>query len=132
MSDQQNDVAATTGASPGAVALTVDYSNGAQKLFAVIPLTQDTDVLDVLRAAGSIQPGLVFEFNVTLPSDRAGRQKGFIASIDSVKADQTNQKWLLWINDRFVGNELTTNGEFLVGTQVKKGDVLVIKLVAGL
>src|SRR5712692_8134782 len=98
MSEQQSDAATNTSTSPGAVALTIDYSNGAQKSFAVIPWTQEIDVLEVLRTAGSINPGLVFEFNVTLQSDRAGRKRGFIASIDGVKADQTNQKWLLWIN----------------------------------
>ena len=75
----------------------------------------------------------MFEFEVTLDSDRASRQRGFIASIDGVKADQTNQKWLLWINDRFVGNELATALEHgrIVGTQVNTGDVLAFKLVTG-
>lgn len=131
MSKQKND-ADNVSTSPGAVALTIDYSNGAQKSFTVIPWMQETDVFGVLGAAGSINPGLVFEFSVTLQSDRSGRQRGFIASIDGVEADQTkNQKWLLWINDRFVGNELATKGEFGVGTQVEKGDRLVLKLVAG-
>jgi hypothetical protein len=132
VSEQQNDAATdTTATSLGAVALTIDYSNGAQKSFAVIPSTPGLDVLEVLRAAGSINPGLVFEFKVTLKSDRAGRQRGFIASIDGVKADQAHQKWLLWINDRFVGNELATTGQFGAGTEVNRGDVLAFKLVAG-
>ena len=137
MSEQQNDAATdTTTTSPGAVALTINYSNGVQKSFAVIPWTPGlvvSDVLGVLRAAGSINPRLMFEFEVTLDSDRASRQRGFIASIDGVKADQTNQKWLLWINDRFVGNELATALEHgrIVGTQVNTGDVLAFKLVTG-
>ena len=85
--------------------------------------------MEVLRAAGKIKPGLVFKFTVTLVSDRLGRQRGFVASIDGVKADQKNQKWLLWINDRFVGDELATKGQFGIGTAVHSGDVLMFKLV---
>ena len=132
MSKEQNDaVTDMTSTSPGAVALTIDYGNGAHKSFAVIPWKEGIDVLDVLRTARSIEPGLVFEFSVTLPSDRAGRQRGFIASIDGVKADQTNQKWLVWINDRLVGNELATAGEFGAGTSVNRADVLALKLTTG-
>ena len=130
MSEQHHDAATSTPTpAAGAVALTVDYSNGVHKSFAIIPWTPDLDGLAVLRAAGSIPPGLVFEFKVTLLSDRAGRQRGFIAAIDGVKADQTHQKWLLWINDRFIGNELMTTTELGVGTQINPGDVLTWKLV---
>src|SRR5215471_10951251 len=101
----------TTNDALGAVTLTVDYSNGAIRSFAGLPWAQGTDVLGVLRAAGSKNPKLIFEFTVTLQSDRAGRQRGFIASIDGVKADQINQKWLLWVNDRFIGNELASRGQ---------------------
>jgi hypothetical protein len=129
VSKQRKDaVTKTTSTSPGAVALTIDYSNGAQKSFAVISCPQEElDILGVLRAAGLIKPGLVFKFTVTLKSDRLGRQRGFIASIDGVKAGQTNQ-WQLWINDRFVGAELITKGQFGAGTSVHPGDVLVLKL----
>src|SRR5262249_2718316 len=115
----------------GAVALTIDYSNGAQKSFAFIPWRPDMDVLDVLRAAGSIQPGLVFEFHVTLASDRTGRARGFIASLDGIKADQTEHQLLRWINDHFFGNELSTNSQLAAGTAVNNGDVVLLKLVGG-
>ena len=122
-------VAKTASKPAGTVALTIDYSNGARKSFAGIPSLKDMDALDVLKATGSIRPGLEFEFKVTLISDRVGRQRGFLASIDGVKADQKNHKWLLWINDRFVGGELATNGQFGPGTAVQSGDVLLLKLV---
>lgn len=122
--------AATASATPGSVALTIDYSNGAHKSFAAVPGPPDTDVLAVLKAAGSIKPGLKFTFTVTLVSDRVGRQRGFIGEIDGVKADQKNHKWLLWINDRFAGDELATTARLGAGTAVHAGDVLVLKLVA--
>jgi hypothetical protein len=115
----------------GAVALTIDYSNGAKKSFTFIPWRPEMDVLEVLRAAGSIQPGVTLEFHTTLPSDRAGRARGFIASLDGIKADQTKHKWLVWINDTFVGNELATHGQFGAGTEVNHSDVILIKLVSG-
>jgi hypothetical protein len=115
----------------GAVALTIDYSNGVQKSFAFLPWKPDMDVLDVLRAAESRKPGLGFEFHVTLVSDRAGRARGFMASIDGIQADQTNHKWLLWINDHFFGHEWFTQGQFGPGTGVNNGDVVFLKLVGG-
>jgi len=115
----------------GAVALTIDYSNGAQKSFKFIPWRPEMDFLEVLKSANSINPGLTFEFHATLPSDRAGRARGFIASLDGMKADQTSRKWLLWINDTFIGNELATRGQFGAGTEVNQGDVVLLKLVSG-
>ena len=116
--------------STGAVSLTIDFSNGVQKSIACVPCEDDTDVLAVLQAAASIEPGLEFKFTVTLVSDRVGRKRGFISSIDGVKADPKNQKWLLWINDRQVGNELATNGQFGPGTSVQTGDAVLLKLVS--
>lgn len=80
-----------TSTASGAASLTIDYSNGVRKSFVGIPCTEETDVLEVLQAAGAIKPGLVFKFTVTLVSDRVGRKRGFISLIDGVKADQKNQ-----------------------------------------
>ena len=91
--------------------LIINFGNGDQKRFADIPWTPEMSVLDVLEAAGQISPGLVFEFTVTLDSDRAGRQRGVIASIDGVKADEANQKWLVRINERFETNKFSLSRE---------------------
>jgi hypothetical protein len=117
-------------AASGSASLTIDYSNGVQKSFAGIACSEDTDVLAILQVAESTKPGLAFKFTVTLVSDRVGRKRGFISSIDGVKADPKNQKWLLWINDRLIGNELATNGQFGPGTTVHSGDALLFKLVS--
>jgi len=131
MLKQRKTVAAKKASSTsGTASLTIDFSNGVQKSFAGIPCAPGTDVLKVLQAAASIKPGLVFKFTVTLQSDRVGRKRGFISSIDGVKADSKNQEWLLWVNDRQVGNELATNGQFGPGTAVQSGDLLLFKLVA--
>jgi hypothetical protein len=114
------------------VTLIIDYGNGAQKSFASIPWRQGMDVLEVLGAAESINPGLAFEFSVTLESDRAGRQRGFIASIDGVEADQTNQEWLIRIHDRFEGSTLATAGAFgRADPQIDAGDVIELRRTAG-
>ena len=129
MSEQQDEASDVTSTSPETVSLTIDYGNGAQKSFAAIPLSQEMVLLQVLEAAGSIKPGVEFEFNVTLDSDRSGRQRGFIASIDGVEADQTNQQWVPWINERPEDNELATTGDFSPGyPQVAAGDVVSLKL----
>lgn len=129
MSEQQYEASDATSTPPETVTLIIDYGNGEQKSFTAIPWKQEMDVLEVLQAAGSIEPGLVFEFRVTLESDRAGRQWGIIASIDGVEADQTNQQWLTWINGRSEGNELAATGRFAAGApQVAAGDVISLKL----
>ena len=122
-----------TSASPETVVLTIDYGNGAQKRFADIHCPQRMDVLEVLRAAGSINPGLVFEFN-ELGSDRSGRQRGIIASIDGEKADEPNQKWLIRISGRFEGDEIsvTTVGALSpANPEVNAGDVVELRRMAG-
>ena len=126
---QKTAAAKKASASSGTVSLSIDYSNGVQKSFAGIPCAKDADIFNVLQAAASNKPGLVFNFKVTLASDRVGRKRGFISLIDGVKADQKNQKWLLWINERLIGNELVTNGEFGPGTAVQTGDALLFKLM---
>ena len=62
-------------------------------------------VLDLLQAAGSANPGLKFEF-VESFVDRGGRAVGSVVSIDEVKADNRDQKWLVWVNSKFIGTEL--------------------------
>src|SRR5215207_2366342 len=132
MTEQRNDAAPdVTSTSNEAVVLTIDYGNGAQKRFADISCPKGMDVLEVLQAAGSINPGLIFEFSETLHSDRVGRQWGVIASIDGVKADEANQKWLVRINDRFETNKFSLSHEGAMRDAeplVNAGDVVELRL----
>ena len=50
------------------VALTIDYSNGAQKHFSNIPWTKNLTILDALQAVARIPPGAEVNFG----SDRSG------------------------------------------------------------
>jgi hypothetical protein len=120
--------------SGGAVSLIIDYSNGVQKSFAGIPWKRDMAVLDLLQAASSASPGLKFEF-VKSFVDRGGREVGSVVSIDEVKADTRDQKWLVWVNSKFIGTELrrvTADSVTKFGEpRIELGDFVVFKLAEG-
>ena len=124
----------TAQASGGAVSLIIDYSNGVQKSFAGIPWKRDMAVLDLLQAASSASPGLKFEF-VKSFVDRGGREVGSVVSIDEVKADTRDQKWLVWVNSKFIGTELrrvTADSVTKFGEpSIEPGDFIVFKHSAG-
>jgi hypothetical protein len=125
---QQTSFAITD--STNGVQLTIDYGNGAQKKFAAIDWTEGMGILDVLKAAGSINPGVKFIFQVTLASDRGGRQRGFIASIDGVEGNQANAEWQIWINDNLATAEVATKSQLMSGTpEIKTGDALALRLL---
>jgi len=121
---------AETGANQGTVALLIDYSNGVQKTFLHLHWRDGMAVPDVLETASSISPGLNFERRTTLDSDRGGRSRWVITSIDGVKAMLPDQEWLVWINARFIGNELADSGNPTKegAPIVKPGDVVTIKM----
>ena len=136
MSEQEHieKLTDTAQASGGAVSLIIDYSNGVQKNFAGIPWKRDMAVLDLLQAASSANPGLKFEF-VKSFVDRGGRDVGSVVSIDEVKADNRDQKWLVWVNSKFIGTELrrvTAESVTKFGEPgIEPGDFIVFKLSAG-
>ena len=136
MSEQEHieKLADTAQASGGAVSLIIDYSNGVQKIFAGIPWKREMAVLDLLKAAGSANPGLKFEF-VKSFVDRGGREVGSVVSIDEVKADNRDQKWLVWVNSKFIGTELrrvTADSVTKFGEPgIEPGDFIVLKLSTG-
>jgi hypothetical protein len=89
----------------GAVALTIDYSNGVQKSYNNISWRPEMAVCDVLQAATVTKPGLMtFQFEKTV--DPGGREVGMIVAIDDIAAEQENQKWLIWVNQSFIKTEL--------------------------
>ena len=105
-----------------------------EKSFAGIPWKREMAVLDLLQAAGSASPGLKFEF-VESFVDRGGRAVGSVVSIDEVKADNRDQKWLVWVNSKFIGTELrrvTAESVTKLGEPgIEPGDFIVFKLSAG-
>jgi hypothetical protein len=119
----------------GAVALTIDYSNGVRKSFTSIPWRPEMAVYDVLQAAVGTKPGLTFQFGKTFV-DRGGRDVGMIVAIDDVAAEQENQKWLIWVNQSFIETELrrvTPESVTQFGLpSVDSGDVIVFKFSEGL
>lgn len=124
----------TAQAPNGAVSLIIDYSNGVQKSFAGIPWKGGMAVPDLLQVAGSTSPGLKFEFAKSF-EDRGSRDVGVIVSIDGVKADKKDQKWVVWVNSKFFGTELrrvTPASKMKVGEpRIEPGDFVAFKLVEG-
>ena len=116
----------------GAVALTIDYSNGVRKSFNSIPWRPEMAVYDVLQEAVATKPGLAFQFEKTFV-DRGGRDVGVIVAIDDIAAEQDNQKWLVWINQSSINTELrrvTPESVTQFGLpKVEPGDNIVFKFV---
>ena len=70
------------------VALTIDYSNGAQKHFGNIPWTKKLTILGAIQASARIPPGATVNFG----SDRSGHTLGL--RIDELPgADEDAFKW---------------------------------------
>lgn len=115
----------------GAVALIIDYSNGVRKSFNNIPWSPEMAVYDVLMVAADTKPGVTFQIEKT-GVDRGGRDRGIIAAIDDISAEQENHNWLIWINQSFFKTELrwvTPESVTQFGLpSVKPGDTIVLKL----
>ncbi len=90
------------------VALTIDYSNGAQKHFAGIPWTKDLTILEALQASAEIRPGVEISFG----SDRVGHVLGLV--IDDVPQEGKTgaSEWLVWVDARPFGARLGTKTSF--------------------
>lgn len=77
----------------GNVSLTVDYSNGAAKMFAALPWSRGTTILQVLESAQEVAPGLTVEYG----SDRAGQAINLV--LDGMAGDEHGQaSWQFWVN----------------------------------
>ena len=113
------------------VALTIDYSNGAQKHFGNIPWTKKLTILGAIQASARIPPGATVNFG----SDRSGHTLGL--RIDELPgADEDAFKWSVWVNARPFkgGDRLGTDTSFgfhpdeREANLLKPGDHVVIKL----
>ncbi|MCG6985802.1 MAG: hypothetical protein LJE61_11475 [Thiocapsa sp.] len=125
------------------LSLTIDYGNGAQKTFGKVdvgPLAEpvggrpdELDVFDVLDAAARMEPGLEYEFKVTLASDRAGNEGGHILSVDGVSGE--NASWQVCVNRKpgVVQLRRPTPGSFQPRGEprIEDGDAIALRLIGG-
>ena len=89
------------------VALTIDYSNGAQKHFSSIPWKKGLTILDALQASGGIPPKAA----ITFGSDRSGHVLGL--TIDEVPPEGArDSEWVVWVNAKSFGSRLGTETSF--------------------
>lgn len=114
------------------ISVLVDFSNGATKSFAHIPLSGRMSVTQALDAAKLIAPGLSYQFDAEFV-DRGGRNVGTIESVDGI-AESDDREWGVWLNGRVIGSlrqvvpgSVTPFGE----TDLEPGDSILLKLVAG-
>ena len=112
------------------VSVLIDFSNGATKSFAQIPLTGRMSVTQALDAAALTPPGLAYEFEADF-IDRGGRNVGTIKSVDGVN-ETDEREWGVWLNGKVVGSlrqvvpeSITPFGE----TDLSAGDSILLKLV---
>lgn len=113
------------------VALTIDYSNGAQKHFSSISWKKGMTIFEAIQASEGISPGVTIEFG----SDRSGRVIGLV--IDGApRKDGPASEWVVWVNARNVGNRLGTTTSFgfhpdeREGNLLNAGDHVLVKLAA--
>ena len=114
------------------VALTIDYSNGAQKHFGNIPWTKTLTILGAIEASGRIPPGTTIRFG----SDRSGHTLGL--AIDGMPGTvEEVLTWSVWVNAtpfKGGGDRLGTDTSFgfhpdeRQANLLKPGDHVVIKL----
>ena len=111
------------------VALTIDYSNGAQKHFSSIPWKKDLTILEAIQASQGIPPGATIRFG----SDRSGHVLGLV--IDEMPhGDTGTSDWVVWVNAKPFQSRLGTETSFgfhpaeREGNLLHPGDHVVIKL----
>jgi hypothetical protein len=111
------------------VALTIDYSNGAQKHFSSLPWKKDLTILGAIEASQSVPPGAA----VTFGSDRSGHALGLV--IDGLPHDKTDPvEWLVWVNQKPFQGRLGTETSFgfkpdeRAANLLEAGDHVLVKL----
>ena len=111
------------------VALTIDYSNGAQKHFANIPWKKDLTILGAIQASGGIPPGAGVRFG----SDRSGHALDLVID-DMPRGDTRTSDWLVWVNAKPFQSRLGTETSFgfnpgeRESNLLKAGDHILLKL----
>jgi len=101
------------------VALTIDYSNGAQKHFSSIPWKKGLTILDALQASGGIPPKAA----ITFGSDRSGHVLGL--TIDEVPPEGArDSEWVVWVNAKSFGSRLGTETSFGFNPDERESNLL--------
>ena len=115
------------------VALTIDYSNGAQKHFSSIPWKEGLTVLEAIQAIEGIPP----KASITFGSDRSGHVLGLV--IDEVPPkDGPTSEWVIWVNDKSFQSRLGTETSFRFDPDERErnllsaGDHVLVKLAVAL
>jgi len=113
------------------VALTIDYSNGAQKHFSRIPWKKGMTILGAIEATERIAPGAAINYG----SDRSGHVLGLV--IDGLPSKEGSAlEWDVWINARKYEGRIGTATSFgfhpdeREGNLLDEGDCLLLKLAA--
>ncbi len=89
------------------VALTIDYSNGAQKHFSSIPWKKGLTILGAIEASKGIPPRADIRFG----SDRSGHALGLV--IDEMPHGDTGaSEWVVWVNAKPFQRRLGTETSF--------------------
>jgi hypothetical protein len=111
------------------VALTIDYSNGAQKHFSSIPWKKGLTILEAIQASEGIPPGAKISFG----SDRSGHVLALV--IDEMPQGETREAdWVVWVNAKPFQGRLGTETSFgfhpaeREGNLLAAGDHVLIKL----
>jgi hypothetical protein len=111
------------------VALTIDYSNGAQKHFSSIPWIEGLTILGTIQASQRIAPKTTIHFG----SDRVGHVLGLVIDEMPGKAGPASE-WLIWVNARPFQDRLGTDTSFgfkpdeRESNLVNPGDYVLVKL----
>jgi hypothetical protein len=101
------------------VALTVDYSNGAQKHFSNIPWKRGLTVLGAIQASEGIPPGAAISFG----SDRSGHALALV--IDAMpRGDSAASEWVVWVNAKPFQSRLGTETSFGFHPDEREGNLL--------
>ena len=113
------------------VALTIDYSNGAQKHFSSVPWKKGLTILGAIQASEGIPPGATVRFG----SDRSGHVLGLV--IDEIPRSDSAaavSDWVVWVNAKPFQSRLGTETSFgfhpaeREGNLLHPGDHVLIKL----
>jgi hypothetical protein len=89
------------------VALTIDYSNGAQKHFSSIPWEKGQTILEAIQASEGIPP----KASITFGSDRSGHVLGLVIDDVPPKGGPASE-WLVWVNAQSFQGRLGTETSF--------------------
>ena len=101
------------------VALTIDYSNGAQKHFSNIPWNKDLTIFGAIQASAGIPPGATISFG----SDRVGHVLGLV--IDEMpRGDTKTSEWVVWVNAKAFQSPLGTDTSFGFRPDERKANLL--------